>query len=297
MLGTAPPRGLAHLEPEDVADLLEGGDVLRGRVQDRDELALDLRERVDELAEVDDLVLVEPLTGVRRVDEEEGVLAVVGLERLAVVLPQDAHVLQALGGLEVLLGVGRRAEVLLRRVRAVGAAVAGVGAHEDELVEARDVVLRRHVAGLGEALLRDGPLEAAAQLLDALGRHRLDAAVEEHHVVVEIGDHLLAARVLGVQHRRSAREGLDVGLVRRDERHDALGVVERPAERAEGLRFFDVVDVVDALVECPVPVVEDELVVERLGGRLVVRDQELRQHGAAADAAHVRDGAPGADAL
>ena len=117
-------------------------------------------------------------------------------ERLAVVLPQDAHVLQALGGLEVLLGVGRRAEVLLRRVRAVRAAVAGVGAHEDELVEARDVVLRRHVAGLGEALLRDGPLEAAAQLLDALGRHRLDAAVEEHHVVVEIGDDLLVARVL-----------------------------------------------------------------------------------------------------
>ena len=70
--------------------------------------------------------------------------------------------------------------------------------------------------------------------------------------------------------------------------------MERPAERAERLRLLDVVV---ALVERAVPVVEDELVVERLGGRLVVRDQELRQHGAAADAAHVRDGAPGADAL
>ena len=87
-----------------------------GDVYKIQELALDLRERIDELTEVDDLVLVEPLTGVRRVDEEERVLAVVGLDRLAVVLPQDAHVLQALGGLEVLLGVGRRAEVLLRRV-------------------------------------------------------------------------------------------------------------------------------------------------------------------------------------
>ena len=45
-----------------------------------------------------------------------------------------------------------RAEVL-RRVRAVGATVAGVRADEDELVEARDVVLRRHVARLEEALL------------------------------------------------------------------------------------------------------------------------------------------------
>ena len=70
------------------------------------------------------LSFVEPLTGVRRVDEEERVLAVVGLERLAVVLPQDAHVPSVRSAALRYFGVGRRAEVAAR-VRAVGAAVAG----------------------------------------------------------------------------------------------------------------------------------------------------------------------------
>ena len=82
-----------------MADLLEGGDVLRCRVEDRDELALDLRERIDELTEVDDLVLVEPLTGVRRVDEEERVLAVVGLDRLAIRIRQERKQERALARL------------------------------------------------------------------------------------------------------------------------------------------------------------------------------------------------------
>jgi hypothetical protein len=85
--------------------------------------------------------------------------------------------------------------------------------------------------------------------------------VEEHDVVVEVREHLLLARLLRVQHRRRAREGLDVGLVRRDERHDALGVVERAAERAEGLGLLELVSVV---VECAVPVVDDDALVEPL---------------------------------
>lgn len=40
----------------------------------------------------------------------------------------------------------------------------------------------------------------------------MNAPVQEHHVV-EVGDDLLVARVLGVQHRRRSREGLDVGAV------------------------------------------------------------------------------------
>jgi hypothetical protein len=70
---------------------------------------------------------------------------------------KQTHAHSALGGI--------MASRWLRRVRAVRPAVAGVGADEDQLVEALDLVLRIHVAVLGEALLGALPLEAPFELI------------------------------------------------------------------------------------------------------------------------------------